>query len=76
MIPQDEHGSLHLFLIQAWLLGHSALTIHSGLQLGGDPLKSGRQLQDGELLITRHWAFAPQGEGWHGLMGAGGLSAV
>lgn len=30
-------GSLHFWLVQASLRGHSELTTHSGLQLGGDP---------------------------------------
>lgn len=37
--PQDPgQGSLHFSLIQAKLLGHSELTVHSGLQFGGLPL--------------------------------------
>ena len=47
--------------------GQSELTTHSGLQLGGEPIISGRQEQ-------RHWPpislgvllFGPQGLGTHG----------
>lgn len=32
------HGSLHFWFIQAWLMGHSEFIVHSGRQLGGDPM--------------------------------------
>lgn len=36
--PQDPgHGSIHFSLIQALLLGQSALMAHSGRQFGGEP---------------------------------------
>ena len=36
--PHDPgHGSLHFSRIQARLLGHSGLMVHSGLQFGGLP---------------------------------------
>jgi hypothetical protein len=36
--PHDPgQGSLHFSRIQAKLLGHSELMVHSGLQLGGLP---------------------------------------
>lgn len=41
------HGSRHLSLIHAWLLGHSELITHSGLQLGGIPMNVGRHEQAG-----------------------------
>lgn len=38
-IPQDPgQGSTHFSLIQAKLLGHSELILHSGLQFGGLPI--------------------------------------
>lgn len=39
------HGSLHFCLIQALFNVHSLLTIHSGLQFGGEPMKSGKHEQ-------------------------------
>lgn len=37
--PQDPgQGSLHFSDIQAKFEGQSVLTIHSGLQFGGDPI--------------------------------------
>lgn len=73
-MPQDPgQGSLHLWLMHAKLLGHSLLLIHSGLQLGGEPVNSGRQEHDGESLITWHWAFGPHGDGSHGFC-CGGTS--
>lgn len=44
--------------------------MHSGLQLGGEPVYSGKQEQDGEPFISLHWAFGPQGDGMHGLSGS------
>lgn len=38
-IPQDPgQGSRHFSLIQAVMLEHSELILHSGLQLGGLPM--------------------------------------
>lgn len=45
-------GSLHFICIQAKLDEHSPLLIHSGLQFGGDPIKSGKQEQDGDCPLT------------------------
>lgn len=67
-IPQEPgHGSKHFSRMQALLLEHSELIVHSGLQFGGLPKKLGRHEQDGELLISLHWLFGPQGEGTQGL---------
>jgi len=52
--------------MQARFEGHSALIVHSGLQLGGAPKKSGRQVQDGTPWTLRHWLFNPQGDGRQG----------
>ena len=47
LYPQaPTQGSEHFCWIQALLLGHSALRTHSGRQLGGAPMKPGRQVQD------------------------------
>ena len=48
------HGSLHFWLIQAKLSPHSLLLIHSGRQLGGEPLNSGKQEQEGDSPDTLH----------------------
>lgn len=64
LIPQvPGQGSLHLLLMQARLEAHSLLDTHSGLQFGGDPIKSGRHEQDGDSPTARHSAFGPQGDG-------------
>lgn len=63
------HGSLHFWLIQAKWLEHSEFVIHSGLQFGGLPIISGRHEQEAWSPTTRHWAFDPQGDGWHGSEG-------
>lgn len=68
------HGSLHFWLIHAKWLRHSAFETHSGLQLGGAPINSLKQEQDGEAPLGRHSAFGPQGDGWHGLTGSAGFS--
>lgn len=69
------HGSLHFWLMQARLLGHSVFEMHSGLQFGGDPINSFRHEQDGESPIGRHSELGPQGEGSHGFKGSLGGSA-
>lgn len=56
--------------MQARLLAHSELEIHSGRQLGGEPINPGKQEQDGESPIALHSEFAPQGEGWQGFIGS------
>lgn len=40
--------------------------IHSGLQLGGVPVNSGRQEHEGAPPILRHCELGPHGEGMHG----------
>lgn len=61
--------------MQASLLGHSLLLAHSGLQLGGVPMNSGEQEQEGALLMTLHSALGPHGEGSHGFCGTTGSGA-
>lgn len=57
-------------------MGHSLLLIHSGLQSGGLPIKSGRQEHEGALFATSHLLLNPHGDGMHGLTGTGGSAAV
>lgn len=49
--------------------------MHSGLQFGGEPIKSGRQVQDGASALTLHREFGPHGEGSQGLITTVGISA-
>lgn len=66
-MPQTPgQGSTHLWLIQAWLLGHSVLITHSGLQFGGVPMKSGEQEQLAFPATLWHRLFGPQGDGEQG----------
>lgn len=59
-------GSLHLLLIHALLFGHSELPTHSGLQLGGCPIKLSIQEQIAFSPSTLQLAFRPHGDGIHG----------
>lgn len=64
LIPQvPTQGSTHFWFMHASLWGHSALTVHSGLQAGGLPRYVGRQEHTAWLFTSRHWLFGPQGEG-------------
>jgi hypothetical protein len=49
-----RHGSRHFSCMQALLLGHSELIVHSGRQFGGDPVYVGKHEHDGDPLISRH----------------------
>lgn len=69
-------GSLHFWLIQAKWLEHSLLLTHSGLQLGGWPINWGKQEQDGDPLISLHWALGPQGDGLHGSTNIGSFTEI
>lgn len=60
------HGSEHFWDIQAKFGLHSALTTHSGRQLGGVPMKFA--LQEHTVFGVGYWViwqilFGPQGEG-------------
>lgn len=69
--PQfDSHGFIHFWFKHALSCGHSELATHSGLQFGGEPMKVCRQEQTAWSLISLHWLFGPQGEGWHGFVGS------
>lgn len=59
---------MHFCRTQLWWPGHSELEMHSGWQYGGEPLYSGRHEQEGISLMTWHWAYGPQGEGWQGFI--------
>lgn len=65
---------MHLRFVQASLLGHSLLLIHSGLQFGGEPKNSGKQEHEGELFETLHSEFGPQGDGRQGFPVSSGRS--
>ena len=66
-IPQEfGQGSEHLLFKQAIFEEHSELTVHSGLQNGGEPVYVGKQEQTACSLNSRHWLFGPQGEGAQG----------
>lgn len=56
-------GSLHFCATQASVAGHSALIVHSGLQLGGAPMKLGWQLHAGISPDFTHIEFGPHGDG-------------
>lgn len=57
------HGSVHFWLTHARSWAQSALTTHSGLQAGGEPIKLAWQEHTGCPLTTRHRLNGPQGEG-------------
>lgn len=52
--------------MQARLLEHSWLIVHSGRQFGGFPKKVGKHLHTGEPPTFVHSALAPQGDGTQG----------
>ena len=61
------HGSWHFRLMQALSEEQSELTTHSGRQLGGEPIISGRQEHWQRSPITRGGLlFGPHGFGSHG----------
>lgn len=63
-----RQGSMHFWLTQAFWSEHSELVTHSGLQVGGLPIKPGTQEHTAWLLISLHWLLGPQGEGLHGFL--------
>lgn len=74
MRPQtSSQGFLHFCPIQANVLEQSALMVHSGLQLGGEPKYPGRHLQSAYPLRFVQVAKRPQGSGLQGstITGAG-----
>lgn len=73
-VPQDPgQGSTHFSRIQALLLVHSELIIHSGRQFGGEPKYKGKHEHDGLFPMFLHCEFAPHGEGTHGSLITAGV---
>lgn len=71
-VPQvPGHGLIHFWLKHASFNGHSELVTHSGLHVGGLPMKPSMQEHTACLLISLHWLFGPQGEGWQGFVTTG-----
>lgn len=70
------HGSMHFWLLQAWSLGQSELTVHSGLQDGGLPMYPGTHEHTACWFIVRHWLFGPQGDGLHGFSTTGSMGKI
>lgn len=64
-------GSTHFWLMQAWFRGHSELTTHSGLHVGGLPINPGTHEHTACPFISRHWLLGPQGDGLHGWISTG-----
>lgn len=50
--------------------------MHSGLQLGGIPIKFSEQAHIGVLLMLWQIELGPQGDGVHGLTSSAGLSEI
>lgn len=70
LIPHvPGHGSTHLLFRHAWVRGHSALTTHSGLQVGGLPICPGWHEHTAISFTILHKLFEPQGDGLHGSLG-------
>lgn len=70
LTPQvPGQGSMHFCLTQALSWAQSELTMHSGRHVGGEPTKPVRHEHTACPLISRHWLFGPQGDGWHGFCG-------
>lgn len=67
---EPGQGSRQRWRTQACWLGQSALSTHSGLQLGGAPMWSGRQEQAGTPPTSWHSELGPHGDGTQ----EGGLS--
>jgi len=71
--PQEPtHGSRHLERTHARWFGQSWWMRHSGRQLGGAPNMPEVHEHTARESTTRHSELGPQGDGIHGLMGAGG----
>lgn len=59
-------GSMHFWLEQARFRAHSALDVHSGLQVGGAPIYPDKHEHMAWPLISRHWLLGPHGDGLQG----------
>lgn len=74
--PQTPtQGLAHFLWMQASILEHSSLVIHSGRHIGGDPWYSGKQEHTACPLWFRHTLLGPQGDGTHGSV-LGGTSTI
>lgn len=73
---EPGQGSRHLEVMQARSLEQSEWTAHSGLQLGGLPMKVERHEHDGVPPMSRHSALGPHGDGTQGLPITGVASTV
>lgn len=63
-------GFTHLLFKQALLRSQSVFVTHSGLHpMYGSPMYSGRQVQDPTPFLSLQIAFAPHGDGLHGVRG-------
>lgn len=68
------HGSIHFWFEQALFRLQSELTVHSGRQLGGLPIKPCTQTHTACPFNSLHWLYGPHGDGIHKLIGSGGDS--
>lgn len=59
-------GSRHFWLLQALLKTQSELTIHSGWQVGGEPVNPTIHEQTACWYISRQILFGPHGDGLQG----------
>ena len=76
-IPHNPgQGSWQWRVIQASSVGQSELIVHSGLQLGGEPIKSGRHEQSHRSPFCLFLLFNPQGSGSQGSSTITGAMAV
>lgn len=72
--PQvPAQGSLHFWFEHASFKLQSELTVHSGRQVGGLPIKPTMQEQTAWLFTSLHWLLGPQGEGWQGCFSTGAV---
>lgn len=77
LIPHvPGQGSMHFWLTQAWFSGHSELDMHSGLQVGGEPIYPIRHVQTAWLLMVLHKLYGPHGEGTQGFVGGSISEAI
>lgn len=75
-MPQEPgHGSLHFLFRHAIFDAHSVLLVHSGRQLGGAPMYSGKHVHCAFSPFSVHCELGPQGEGKHGFTFKGGDAA-
>lgn len=61
-------GSIHFWLTHASFKGHSELVTHSGLQVGGLPIKPGTHEHTACPFICLQRLLGPQGDGLHGFL--------